>query len=54
MEVLYDRQGETARALNSWGTPQYFVLDGSGRLRFAYTSLDDVPRQLAALRAAGP
>lgn len=39
-----------ARAIGSWGTPQYYVLDGSGRLRFV-SSLDDLPRHVAALRA---
>jgi len=51
IEVLYDTDGEAARALNSWGTPQYFVLDGAGRLTFAFSSLDELPRQVAALRA---
>ncbi len=49
--ALYDTEGEAARALNSWGTPQYFVLDGTARLRFAFSSLDDLLRQVAALRA---
>jgi hypothetical protein len=47
--VLYDTAGEAARALNSWGTPQYFVVDGSGRLRYAFSSLEALPRQVAAL-----
>ncbi len=51
IQVLFDTKGQAARALNSWGTPQYFVLDGAGRLRFAFSSLDDLPRQIAALRA---
>jgi peroxiredoxin len=51
IEVLYDTNGEAARALNSWGTPEYFVLDGAGQLRFAFSSLEDLPRQVAALRA---
>jgi peroxiredoxin len=50
IQVLFDSEGEAARVLNSWGTPQYFVLDGAGRLRFAFSSLDDLPRQIAALR----
>lgn len=50
IQVLFDTDGEAARALNSWGTPQYFVLDGAGRLRFAFSSLDALPRQVAALR----
>jgi peroxiredoxin len=51
IQVLFDTKGQAARALNSWGTPQYFVLDGAGRLRFAFSSLDDLPRQIATLRA---
>ncbi len=53
IEVLYDTGGEAARALNSWGTPQYFVLDDAGQLSFAFSSLDVLPRQVAALRARG-
>jgi hypothetical protein len=49
IDVLYDTAGEAARALNSWGTPQYFVVDGAGRLRYAFSSLDALPRQVAAL-----
>ena len=49
IEVLYDTEGEIVRALNSWRTPQYFVLDGAGRLRFASSSLNVLPRQTAAL-----
>jgi hypothetical protein len=49
IDVLYDTEGEAARALNSWGTPEYFVVDGSGRLRYAFSSLDALPRQVAAL-----
>lgn len=51
IRVLFDTEGEAARALNSWGTPQYFVLDAGGRLRFAFSSLDDLPRQIEALRS---
>ena len=51
IEVFYDTRGEAARALNSWGTPQYFVLDHAGRLSFANSSLDELPRQVTALRA---
>jgi peroxiredoxin len=51
LEVLFDVEGQVARAVNSWGTPQYFVLDGEGRLRFV-SSLEDAPRHVAVLRAA--
>lgn len=49
-EVLFDVEGEVADAVGSWGTPQYYVLDGEGRLRFT-SSLDDLPRHVAALQA---
>ncbi len=51
LEVLFDVEGQVARAVNSWGTPQYYVLDGEGRLRFV-SSLEDVRRHVAVLRAA--
>lgn len=50
LEVLFDVEGEVADAVGSWGTPQYYVLDGEGRLRFT-SSLDDLPRHVAALQA---
>jgi phosphoglycolate phosphatase-like HAD superfamily hydrolase len=49
IDVLYDTEGEAARALNNWVTPQYFVVDGAGMLRYASSSLDALPRQVAAL-----
>ena len=51
LPVVYDVNGEIAASLGSWGTPQYYVLDGEGRLRFPDSSLDDVRRQVAALHA---
>jgi peroxiredoxin len=48
--VYHDRARALRRALNQWGTPQLFVLDGDGRLRFEYTTPDDAPAQLALLR----
>jgi hypothetical protein len=47
--VWHDTRREARRAFGSFGTPQYFVLDSSARLRFELTSLEDIPRQLAAL-----
>lgn len=52
VRALFDIWGEGGRALNSWGTPQYYVLDGAGRLRFSETTLDDIPRQVMALRSS--
>lgn len=54
IEVAFDTRGEAARALKSWGTPQYFVLDSAGRLRYAYSSLEELPRQLMALTGTAP
>lgn len=51
LEVLFDVEGQVKRALNSWGTPQYYVLDGAGTLRFV-SSLDDLRRHVATLEAA--
>lgn len=50
LPIVYDHNGEVAAALGSWGTPQLFVLDAEGRLRFAFSSMDDVRRQVAALQ----
>jgi peroxiredoxin len=49
--AFYDTQGEVARSMKMYATPQYFVLDGAGRVRFGFTSLEDVPRQVMALKA---
>jgi phosphoglycolate phosphatase-like HAD superfamily hydrolase len=49
LDVLFDDQCSFGQALNNWGTPQYYVLDGKGRLRFV-SSLDAVLRHVMALR----
>ncbi len=49
--VLRDTESEAAMAFDSWGTPQYYVVDGRGHLRFV-SSLGSIPRQVAALREA--
>lgn len=51
LDVLFDVEGAVGRALNNWGTPQYYVLDGDGRLRFI-SSLDALKRHTAALRGS--
>jgi peroxiredoxin len=51
IEAYFDTEGAAAQAFNSWGTPQFFVLDGTGRLRFVFSSLGDIERQMAALSA---
>jgi hypothetical protein len=47
--VWHDTRREARRAFGSFGTPQYVVIDQKGRLRFELTSLEEIPRQLAAL-----
>ncbi len=47
-----DVSGDVAAGFNVFGTPTYFVLDGAGSIRFAYTSLAEIPRQVAALSHA--
>lgn len=49
LPVFYDRNGDAVRAFQARGTPLFFVVDQSARIRFAYTRLEDVPRQVAAL-----
>jgi hypothetical protein len=50
LPVYRDTQHEARGALGQWGTPEIFVLDGRGRLRFAHTTLEMVGAQLASLR----
>lgn len=50
--VYHDTRREASRGFRSVGTPEYFVLDGDGRIRFEYTTPDDIPRQVAVLRPA--
>jgi peroxiredoxin len=49
LEVYHDHWRDGTLAFQSWGTPQYFVLDASGRLRFEYSDLDAVLRQVDAV-----
>ncbi|MBI4544862.1 MAG: TlpA family protein disulfide reductase, partial [Gemmatimonadetes bacterium] len=48
--VFHDTRGEAARAFGQWSTPEYYVLDASGRVRFQLSSLEEIPRQVAALQ----
>lgn len=50
VQVLFDMLGEAKLAFNAWATPQYFVLDGEGKLRFTYTELGALMRQVMALK----
>jgi len=51
LPVYHDVTGAALAALNSWGTPQYYVIDSAGRLRFERVRLDDVERYAAALES---
>ncbi len=50
VRVLFDRSNEAKNAFGSWATPQYFVLDGQRRIRFAVSRIEDLMRQVAAIR----
>lgn len=47
-----DVHGHATRAFGMWATPQIFVVDHAGVLRFEFTSIGAVPRQLLALGVA--
>jgi hypothetical protein len=49
LPVVVDAGRGLTTALESWGTPDYFVLDGPGLVRFSHTTLADIPRQVFAL-----
>ncbi|HEX7977863.1 MAG TPA: TlpA disulfide reductase family protein, partial [Gemmatimonadaceae bacterium] len=50
--VHHDTWGEAGRAFQVFGTPQYFVVDERGRIRFRYTTLDKALTQAVVLTAA--
>ena len=57
LSVFYDFRSDAHRAFSSFGTPDYYVLDSNGRVIFQHGSLEELPRQVAALlpwRAATP
>ena len=47
--VYYDVGAEAKNAFGVSGIPSYFVLDASGSVRFAFSQVADIPRQLEAL-----
>lgn len=49
--LFHDSEGSARLAFSSWGTPEYFILDAHGLLRFTRTSLKDALRQMTALQA---
>jgi peroxiredoxin len=52
--VYYDRWREAGRAFSQWGTPQYDIVDGEGRIRFAHTTQGRVLAQAVALSRVKP
>jgi hypothetical protein len=49
LSVFYDFRSDAHRAFSSFGTPDYYVLDSSGRVMFAHSNIEELPRQVAAL-----
>ena len=47
--VYYDLGAEVTNAFGVSGIPSYFILDASGTVRFAFTQVSEIPRQLDAL-----
>lgn len=50
MPVYSDSKGNASKAFNNWGTPQYYVLDRRGRIRFEGVAMSDAVAQVQALR----
>jgi peroxiredoxin len=48
--VYYDLSHEASNAFGVVGIPANFVLDETGRVRFAFSDISQVPRQLDALK----
>lgn len=51
--VYFDREGVARRAFNQWATPEYFVVDSTGTVRFRESILSLLPAQAAVLRNSG-
>lgn len=51
--VYYDRDGSARGAFNQWSTPEYYVLDSTGKIRFRDSAPDVVLAQVMALTAQG-
>jgi hypothetical protein len=47
--VWHDVAGDAAHAFNVWGTPQYYVVDRDGAIRYERTGLLSIPLELEAL-----
>ena len=52
--VYFDSRGLLADAMNNFGTPAYYVLDGAGRIRFSFaTEVPDIIAQVEAVKSEG-
>ena len=49
MPIYADLDRVLTLAVKHWGTPEYYVLDSAGTLRFRRSALKDVAAQLAVL-----
>jgi hypothetical protein len=50
--IYHDTWGEAGRAFQTFGTPQYFIVDDRGRIRFRYTTLEKALTQAVVLTKA--
>ncbi len=49
LPVFYDYRSDTKRAFVTFATPDYYVLDATGKVVFSHSALTAIPRQIAAL-----
>jgi thiol-disulfide isomerase/thioredoxin len=54
LPIYHDATGGAGLAFNNSGTPQFYVLDRAGTLRFEQSTFADLQLQLAVLREEGP
>jgi peroxiredoxin len=47
--VFIDRRGAAARIFGQWGTPEYYIVDHEGRIRFEHSDLEDILWQASVL-----
>ncbi len=52
--LFHDHKANARRAFINFTTPEYFVLDASGRLVFVHSEFDEIPRQVAVLKPLVP
>jgi hypothetical protein len=52
LPIYHDITGAASPAFNTWVTPDYFVLDRNGNVRFEHGDITLIPLQLAALRGS--